>query len=100
MEEAEIQMGSIAAELQEAESDVAGLYRAAQAAVKSEHQRELDQLRVRVSAAEKGLEEVGRREELRRQTAAHSRDSREPISGLKDKAVPCGGFSVILYILV
>ena len=72
--EAEIQLSSIAAELQEAASDVAGLHRAAQAALVSGQQRGLERLRARVAAAEEALEsEVQRSQCLRRQMAAYCR---------------------------
>ena len=72
--EAEIQMSSIAAELQEAASDVSGLYRATQAALVSCQQRGLERLRARLAAAEEALEsEVRHSEQLRRQMAAYCR---------------------------
>ena len=72
--EAEIQMSSIAAELQEAASDVAGLHRAAQAALVSCQQRGLERLQARVAAAEEALESEARySEQLRRQMAAYCR---------------------------
>ena len=72
--EAEIQLGSIAAELQEAASDVAGLHRAVQAALASGHQRTIERFRCRVAAAEHALEEeVERSEVLRREMASYAR---------------------------
>ena len=80
--EAEIQLGSIAAELQEAASDVAGLHRAAQAALASGHQRKIERLRCRVAAAERALEEeVGRSEALRREMASYARARRTHAMG-------------------
>ena len=66
--------GAGAGRLQEAASDVAGLHRAAQAALVSGQQRGLERLRARVAAAKEALEsEVQRSQCLRRQMAAYCR---------------------------